>query len=77
MTTLTVEFDNPSIVEHFKEILSVMKGVRIVRIDSMSPSTEADVPNPLTLAAMREAESGKDAGTVQVDSLEHFIASMR
>ena len=77
MTTLTVEFDNPSIVEHFKEILSVMKGVRIVRTDSRPHSTEADVPNPLTLAAMREAESGKDAGTVQIDSLEHFIASMK
>ena len=77
MTTLTLEFDNPSIVEHFKVILGVMKGVRIVRTDSMPHSAEADVPNPLTLAAMREAESGKDAGTVRVDSLEHFMASMK
>ena len=30
----------------------------------------------LTLAAMREAESGNDAGEVKLDSIESFIASM-
>ncbi len=34
-----------------------------------------DVPNALTLAAMKEAESGKDAGVVSTDSLESFITS--
>lgn len=33
-------------------------------------------PNALTLAAMNEAESGKDAGVVSTDNLESFIASM-
>lgn len=36
-----------------------------------------DIPNALTLAAMREVESGKDAGGVSTDSLECFIASMK
>lgn len=35
-----------------------------------------DIPNALTLTAMKEAESGKDAGVVSMDSLESFIASM-
>ena len=35
-----------------------------------------DMPNALTLAAMKEAESGRDAGVVSTDSLERFIASM-
>ena len=30
----------------------------------------------LTLAAMREAESGNDAGKVKLDSIESFVASM-
>ena len=35
-----------------------------------------DVPNDVTFAAMREAESGKDAGEVKLDSIESFVASM-
>ena len=35
-----------------------------------------DIPNALTLAAMKEAGSGKDAGVVSTDNLESFIASM-
>ena len=35
-----------------------------------------DVPNAENLAAMKEAESGHDAGVVRVDSLESFLASM-
>jgi len=36
-----------------------------------------EVPNALTLAAMKESESGKDAGIVSMDSLESFIASLK
>ena len=36
----------------------------------------AQLTNAETLAAMKEAESGHDAGVVRVDSLESFIASM-
>ena len=35
-----------------------------------------DVPNTETLAAMKEAECGHDAGVVRIDSLESFMASM-
>ena len=35
-----------------------------------------DIPNALTLAAMKEAESGEDAGIVCMDNMERFIASM-
>ena len=36
----------------------------------------AQLTNAETLAAMKEAESGHDAGVVRVDSLESFMASM-
>ena len=35
-----------------------------------------DVPNDVTFAAMREAETGNDAGEVKLDSIESFVASM-
>ena len=35
-----------------------------------------EIPNAETLAAMKEAESGHDAGVVRVDSLESFMASL-
>ena len=34
------------------------------------------IPNAETLTAMKEAESGHDAGVVRVDSLESFMASL-
>ena len=34
------------------------------------------LPNETTLSAMKEAESGEDAGIVNIDSVESFIASM-
>ena len=36
----------------------------------------AQLTNAETLAAMKEAESGHDAGVVRVDSLESFMASL-
>ena len=38
---------------------------------------EVDMPNEATLSAIKEAESGEDAGIVNIDSVESFIASMR
>lgn len=32
--------------------------------------------NATTLSAMKEVESGQDAGTVRLDSLQSFMASM-
>ena len=34
------------------------------------------LPNETTLSAMKEAESGEDAGIVNIDSVVSFIASM-
>ena len=70
MARLTLQVDSPSLLEQLKNVLSLMRGVKIV-----SDSLE-DVPNAETLAAMKEAESGHDAGVVRVDSLESFMASM-
>ena len=54
-----------------------MRGVKIVSDSPVSRSAALeDVPNAETLAAMKEAESGHDAGVVRVDSLERFMASM-
>ena len=38
---------------------------------------EKKVANDTTIAAMREIESGNDAGEVKLDSMESFIASMQ
>ena len=55
----------------------LMRGVKIVSDSPVSRSAALeDVPNAETLAAMKEAESGHDAGVVRVDSLESFMASM-
>ena len=79
MTTLTLQVENPSILTHLKAVLKSIRGVKVL---SNSDSTAKDavweeVPNAVTLAAMKEAESGEDAGSVSTDSLESFIASMQ
>ena len=70
MTTMTLHIDNPAIVPSLRKILSALEGVTITK------TKHEDVPNDVTLAAMREAESGKDAGEVKLDSIESFVASM-
>lgn len=51
-----------------------MRGVKIIDVtDNMG----LEIPNETTLSAMKEAESGEDAGIVNIDSVENFIASMR
>lgn len=77
MARLTLQVDSPSLLEQLKNVLSLMKGVKIVSDSPVSRSAALeDVPNAETLAAMKEAESGHDAGVVRVDSLERFMASM-
>ena len=77
MTQLTLQVDSPSLLEQLKNVLSLMRGVKIVS-ESTIVNTAAleDVPNAETLAAMKEAEGGHDAGVVRTDSLESFMASM-
>ncbi len=77
MPQLTLQVDSPSLLEQLKDVLSLMRGVKIVSDSPVSRSAALeDVPNAETLAAMKEAESGHDAGVVRVDSLESFMASM-
>lgn len=80
MTTLTLQIENPSVLTQLKDVLKAFRGVKI--IDSASDSNisvnaQEDEPNAVTLAAMKEVESGKDAGPVCMDNLERFIASMQ
>lgn len=77
MAQLTLQVDSPSLLEQLKNVLSLIKGVKIVSDSPISRSAALeDVPNTETLAAMKEAESGHDAGVIRVDSLESFMASM-
>ena len=72
MAQLTLQVDSPSLLEQLKNVLSLMRGVKIVSDTPVSRSAALeDVPNAETLA-----ESGHDAGVVRVDSLESFMASM-
>ena len=64
MTTLTLEIENPSILTHLKAVLKAIHGVKILNV------------NNATIAAMKEAKEGTDAGTVCMDSLESFMSSM-
>ncbi len=76
MTTLTLQVDNLSILEHIKGLLSAVRGVKIVNtVESPVPTYSEDIPNDLTQAAMKEAEEGKYAGVVRMDSIEDFVAS--
>ena len=70
MTTMTLHIDNPAIVPSLRKVLSALEGVTIAK------TKHDDVPNDVTLEAMREAESGNDAGEVKLDSIESFVASM-
>ena len=77
MTTLTLQVEDPSILTHLKAVLKSIQGVKVLSANNTSAKVVCDeVPNAVTLAAMKEAESGNDAGVVSTDSLESFIASM-
>lgn len=77
MATLTLQIESASLMEQLKNVLSLMKGVKIMSKDTSSKSILLDdVPNAITLSAMKEAENGQDAGVVRTDSLESFMNSM-
>lgn len=79
MTMLTLQVENPSILDQIKEMLGSFQGVKILNAQDeyALDSDHEENPNTVTLAAMREVESGKDAGIVCMDSLDGFIASMK
>ena len=74
MKTMTLEIDSPSIFEDLKNVIGLMRGVKIIGV---TDNMDMEIPNETTLSAMKEAESGEDAGIVNIDSVENFIASMR
>ena len=78
MTTLTLEIDNPSILTHLKAVLKAIHGVKILNINNAASDENiySEQPNDVTIAAMKEAKEGTDAGTVCMDSLESFMSSM-
>ena len=57
-------------------VLNLGKGLSALDGVTITKTMHEDVPNDVTLAAMREAETGNDAGEVKLDSIESFVASM-
>lgn len=43
---------------------------------SSDENIDSEQPNDVTIAAMKEAKEGNDAGVVCMDSLECFMSSM-
>lgn len=78
MTTLTLEIDNPSILTHLKAVLKAIHGVKILNVNNAASdeNIDSEQPNDVTIAAMKEAKEGNDAGVVCMDSLESFMSSM-
>lgn len=78
MTTLTLEIDNPSILTHLKAVLKAIHGVKILNVNNAASDENiySEQPNDVTIAAMKEAKEGNDAGVVCMDSLERFMSSM-
>ena len=78
MTTLTLEVENPSILTHLKAVLKAIHGVKALNVNNTEAGEEisSEQPNSVTLAAMKEARDGNDAGVVCMDSLESFMVSM-
>lgn len=78
MTTLTLEIENPFILTHLKAVLKAIHGVKILNVSNAASDDDVDSeqPNAVTIAAMKEAKEGNDAGVVCIDSLESFMSSM-
>ena len=78
MTTLTLEIDRPSILTHLKAVLKAIHGVKILNVNNAASdeNIDSEQPNDVTIAAMKEAKEGNDAGVVCMDSLERFMSSM-
>lgn len=78
MTTLTLEIDNSSILTHLKAVLKAIHGVKILNVNNAASdeNIDSEQPNDVTIAAMKEAKEGNDAGVVCMDSLERFMFSM-
>ena len=65
MTQLIVSLEDNSMVAELKRAIKMLKGVVAVKA--------SDVPNPATLAAIREIENGD---TIRCSSFDDFAAQM-
>lgn len=78
MAILTLEIENSSVLEQLKSVLKLMRGVKVIETKDtlLKKESSVDVPNAVTMGAMREAESGHDAGKVMTYSIEAFVDSL-
>ena len=62
-----------------KAVLNAIHGVKILNVNNAAfeENVDSEQPNAVTIAAMKEAKKGNDAGVVCMDSLESFISSMK
>lgn len=59
-------------------VLMAIHGVKILNVNNAASdeNIDSEQPNDVTIAAMKEAKEGNDAGVVCMDSLECFMSSM-
>lgn len=59
-------------------VLKAIHGVKILNVNNTASdeNIDSEQPNDVTIAAMKEAKEGNDAGVVCMDSLERFMSSM-
>lgn len=71
MATLTLQVENPSILEHLKELLSIMKGVKVLRIDdSVVNKVQQKTKTSELDKAIKEVEKGN---VVNFDTLAEMM----
>ncbi len=81
MAQILVTVDSGQPLGDIRKAIKMLRGVVSTTVVKESAQTSImkeaeEVPNATTLAAMREVESGQDAGAVCVDDFESFMASM-
>ena len=65
MTQLIVSVEETSLLSDIRKAIKLLRGVA-----SVSVGHEVDVPNPTTLKAMHEAETGQ---TIVCDTMEDYL----
>ena len=82
---ICLEYDNIDIRNResfhsntFESCVKDYYGVKILNVNNVASDDDVDSeqPNAVTIAAMKEAKEGTDAGIVCMDSLESFMSSM-
>lgn len=74
MTTLTLQVESPSVLAQLKAVLKTMKGVRV--LSHGEALAEEEIPNAVTFAAMKEAESGKELETLDLEHFEDYVKAL-